>query len=263
VTATPERATIFIDADNTLWDTDSVFAQAQLALLAAVEGRLARRTLGEDRLAFIRAIDQALAQRHHAGLRYPPRLLVRGAELALCGASAEDAARGAWRGNHSYQIAEDAAGEIETEFFAALGSAPALRPGVAEGLQALEAAGYLLLVVTEGAKPKVERNAERLGLRGHFDRIVEGPKAPALYRRVLTLTGAPSRAFMVGDQLDRDIVPARTAGLQTIYFPGGFTPVWAPSAETVLPDYIIESFAEVPAIIEAELAGNLCSFAAD
>jgi hypothetical protein len=29
---------------------------------------------------------------------------------------------------------------------------------------------------------------------------------------------------MIGDQLDRDIGPAKEAGLRTIYFPGGFAP---------------------------------------
>lgn len=254
MSATPERATLFIDADNTLWDTDAVFAEAQLALLAATEERLSRLADADDRLGFVRAVDQALAQRHHAGLRYPPRLLVRALELALSGASADDAARNAWRGGHPYAISDDASGEIEAAFFAALATAPAIRPGVLEGLRALEAAGYLLLVVTEGARPKVERNAERLGLRSFFDRIVEGPKAPTLYRRVMSLTGAPKRAFMVGDQLDRDIVPARAAGLRTIYFPGGFRPSWAPNAEAVRPDYVIRSFAEVPDIVESELA---------
>lgn len=251
-------ATLFIDADNTLWDTDAVFARAQLGMLDNVVSALGISVPPSDALAFIRAVDQALAQRHHAGLRYPPRLLVRGVELALRGASGVEAARSVWRGGQSYQIAEDVAGTIEAEFFSALSTAPMARTGVEEGLQALRAAGHLLMVVTEGAKLKVERNAERLGLRDFFDRIVEGPKAPALYRRVLSLTGAHNRAFMIGDQLDRDVVPARAAGLRTIYFPGGFMPVWAPDADTVLPDYIISSFAEVPAIIEAEIADRGC-----
>ena len=54
---------------------------------------------------------------------------------------------------------------------------------------------------------------------------------------------------MVGDQLERDIRPAKEAGLRTIYFPGGFKPKWEASSNNVHPDYQISSFAEVPAIV--------------
>jgi len=67
---------VFIDADNTLWDTDGVFADAQLALLKELEDHLGVQFPEPDRLAFVRAIDQGLAERHHEGLRYPPRFLI-------------------------------------------------------------------------------------------------------------------------------------------------------------------------------------------
>lgn len=63
------------------------------------------------------------------------------------------------------------------------------------------------------------------------------------------LTDAPDNAFMVGDQLDRDIAPAKAAGVNTIYFPGGFQPRWAPDLQSIRPDHVIASFAEVPNIV--------------
>ena len=89
---------VFVDADNTLWDTNGVYGQAQLALLAAVETRVDQRAPAKDRLAWLRGIDQALAERHHAGLRYPPRLLAKATALALSGHDAVTAARLAWSG---------------------------------------------------------------------------------------------------------------------------------------------------------------------
>ena len=245
-------ATLFVDADNTLWDTDAVFAHAQLALLGDVVSALGTSVPAGDALAFIRAVDQALAERHHAGLRYPPRLLIRATELALTGTPADAAARTAWKGNSQYHIDDDAAGAIEQSFFAALAIPPEPRPGVVEGLERLHAEDCLLLVISEGAKAKIDRNAERLGIARFFDRVLEAPKSPEIYRRVLRLTGAPSRAYMVGDQLDRDIAPAKIAGIGTIYFPGGFQPRWSPAVEKVGPDHIIASFAEVPDIVLAE-----------
>jgi putative hydrolase of the HAD superfamily len=242
-------ATLFVDADNTLWDTDAVFARAQLQLLYEVASALNEAISVDDPLAFVRSVDQALAERHHAGLRYPPLLLIRAVELALSGAPTDRAARSAWKGQPSYRLSADAAALIEQRFFAAVARSPDLRPGVAEGLDRLRAAGCLLLVISEGAKLRVERTIERLGLAGLFDRVIEAPKAPELYQRVVSLTGARDRTFMVGDQLDRDIVPARAAGITTIYFPGGFQPRWSPAIETARPDHVVASFAEVADII--------------
>jgi putative hydrolase of the HAD superfamily len=235
------------DADNTLWDTDAVFADAQLAMLREVESALGRRSPGEA-LAFVRAIDQALAEKHHAGLRYPPRLLAQAVGLALDGTGTEKSARLALVGQTA-AFAEEDAKAIEKRFVHAISRTPQLREGVVAGLDALRAAGCLILILTEGSARRIRGTAEDAGLIGHFDRIIEAPKHPRFYERVLRLTGTPRRAFMVGDQLDRDIAPASAAGLTTIYYPGGFTPRWAPSEEAVRPDFRIQSFEEVPRIV--------------
>jgi putative hydrolase of the HAD superfamily len=242
-------ATLFIDADNTLWDTDRVFADAQLQLLERIERAVKKRTRAPNRLAFVRGVDQALAERHHDGLRYPPRLLARALAEALGGLRAERAARRALTGGSAAALAAEDAIDAEQDFFADLANGPDLRAGVIEALEALKEAGHRLFVITEGSRLKAEQSLQRLGLMAFFDRLIEGKKRPELYRRILKLAGSPATAFMIGDQLDRDIEPARAAGLQTIYFPGGFAPKWTPDENTVRPDYRITSFAEVPAIV--------------
>lgn len=243
-------ATIFVDADNTLWDTDGVFARAQLDLLDKIEAA-AGRSAPAERLAFIRRFDQGLAQQHHKRLRYPPRLLVQATALGLGGAPSDKAVRAALLGG-AHPVPEQQALSFERDFLEAIGRTPPLRPGVIEGLDALRAAGCLVLVLTEGSLERVRRTAEVAGLTGHFDRIIESPKQPSLYARIRRLTGAPERAYMIGDQLDRDIAPAKAAGLTTIYFPGGFQPRWTPREEEIGPDFRIDSFAQVPVIVLGE-----------
>jgi putative hydrolase of the HAD superfamily len=253
VTRLEVRTPVFIDADNTLWDTNAVFADAQRAVLADVAHALGIALDASHDLDFIRAIDQAIASRHHAGLRYPVSLLIRGLELALDGASPEIAARTAWSGGRNYRIDSESVGEIESRYFEKLSALPALRGGVIEGLDWLRARGCLLYVVTEGAKPTVQRTADRLGLADYFDRVIAAPKTAELYQRVLRLAGAPRLAFMIGDQLDRDIAPANAAGLRTIYFPGGFQPKWLPGVEDAKPAYVVSSFSDVPEVLEREI----------
>lgn len=246
--------TVFVDADNTLWDTDAVFAEAQLHLLASIERATGISTLAADRLAFIRELDQHLASRHHQGLRYPPRLLARATAFALMGISAPRAAKSAWLGELKSALGEGAELGLEQDFVAWISRPAKLRPGVMEGLDGLLAAGLTVLIVTEGAEAKVAATAERLGLNGHFTRIIEGKKRPELYQRVIRLAKSSEGGFMVGDQLDRDIAPAKEAGLTTIYFPGGFQPRWVPEEAEVRPNFKIESFAEVPGIVTSCLA---------
>jgi putative hydrolase of the HAD superfamily len=242
-------ATVFIDADNTLWDTDSIFAEAQLKLLGRVEAAAGVATDAQDRLTYVRDIDQAIAERHHARLRYPPKLLVRGLEAALSGLQADRAARTAWRGSRLAALPDSIVAQIEEDFFAELSRVPEVRPGVYEGLSALRRANTVVLVVTEGPRLKVEKTASLLGLDNLVSRIIEGPKRPELYRRVLRLAGTPQRAFVIGDQLDRDTAPAKAAGLKTIYFPGKFRPRWTPEEALIQPDYTISNFLEVPSIV--------------
>ena len=252
MTAAIRGPVIFVDADNTLWDTDGVYAEAQLQLLEDVQCSVRRSvTGGVDPLGFLRSLDQAIAAKHQDGLRYPPAILVAALVLAFEGVAPVKAAREALRGGKRVKLPQLAIEAIVDRFFRSLARPPALREGVQEGLVKLRDKSTPVLIVTEGVAPKVEATAERLNLSGLFDRVLEGRKRPEFYRRILKLVGSPSNSFMVGDQLDRDIVPAKAAGLSTIYFPGGFNPGWQIAEVTANPDHKIASFAEVPALVLA------------
>jgi len=246
-----DPATVLVDADNTLWNTDGVFAAAQLGILKDVRSQLGVETPEPAPLAFVREVDQAIAERHHDGLRYPPVLLVRGLEKALSGTAPDAAARASLRGRHAYRISAADAEAIAVRFQSALAATPALRPGVREGLAAMHVDGTRLLVVSEASKGRVEATATAHGILGFFERVLEGRKSVALYRRVLALTRAGRRVYMVGDQMNRDIEPASAAGLETIYFPGGFQPRWDRGDASVEPDHVITDFSEVVEIVGA------------
>jgi putative hydrolase of the HAD superfamily len=244
------KTVVFIDADNTLWDTNRVYADAQLALLADVEIATGFRAPEIDKLDWLRAIDQFLAEKHHAGLRYPPRLLAKAVALALKGQDPATAARFAWSGGQSeVQLDEDSARKIEEEFLKLLKALPPLREGVAEGLRLLHTYGFHILVLTEGNRERVVSLLEHFHLGKLVARVMEVKKERQLFDRVLALAHHPSAAFMVGDQLDRDIAPAKAAGLKTIYFPGQFRPKWQPLEDDIQPDYRVENFNKAAQLI--------------
>jgi putative hydrolase of the HAD superfamily len=82
---------------------------------------------------------------------------------------------------------------------------------------------------------------------------MEARKNQGLYERLLKVFHPSNKGFMIGDQLERDIRPAKTAGLSTIFFPSNFRPKWDIDEKGVLPDRQIATFAEVPAIIDVVL----------
>ena len=56
--------------------------------------------------------------------------------------------------------------------------------------------------------------------------------------------------MFVGDRLDNDIRPARTAGLRTIWLLRGEAPPSPAASQLAEPDGVIRSLAELPAALE-------------
>ncbi len=253
--------TVFVDADNTLWDTDKVFAEAQLNLLGHVESATFQKATTNDRLTFVRELDQLIAEKHHSRLRYPPRLLVRAIALALAGIAPEAAAKAVWANVSKNSTVPKVihAEEIERQFFSDLKKLPELRNGVLKGLPTLAILGCRIVVFTEGDREKCDMILRHYDLRQYVDQIFEGPKHVDTFRRLARLRASGLPAIVVGDQLDRDIAPAEQAGFVTVYFPGGFRPKWQAGHAKVEPDYGIESFEQVAEVVRQVTLKNTSS----
>jgi putative hydrolase of the HAD superfamily len=104
-------------------------------------------------------------------------------------------------------------------------------------------------VLTEGSLARAQATAAALAIDSYLERIVEVKKERPTLVRMHKALGAPVHVFMVGDQLERDIRPARQAGFTTVFFPGAFRPRWEDTSEDVVPDYVIDTFADVPRIV--------------
>lgn len=235
------------DADNTLWDTDTVFAQGQLRLLEAIESVMRARADCSDRLSFVRAIDQQLAVLHDYQLSYPPRLLVVALMEALIGASPERAAslaleRGASH-NHCEvsKLTESFANYIKDQI-------PALRVGVSVALPRLMNLGARVVVATEGDSKRCRVVLGHYHLTSYVRDVFAARKTSQFYDEIANLNRDCSKRFLVGDQLDRDIALGKTAGFSTIYFPGPFRPTWE-AATDIESDFTISSYEDIPRLV--------------
>ncbi len=238
-----QQTVVLVDADNTLWDTDTVFQEAQLLLLTRVEEETGAACRAVDRLAFVRSYDQALAQRHHLHLRYPPQLLVRSVEAGLAGIKPEAASREAISGRIPAASPLDQVGvdAIVSDYVQALSRAPQLLPTVAEGVSVATHAGLSLYVMTEGRIEKQKRILELHGLLASFEGVWELTKERSQFDRVVSRF-AGSRVIVVGDQPDRDIFPAKAAGCSTVLIPSRFKPAWQTQRDQEEADHVAVNF---------------------
>jgi len=236
------------DADNTLWDTNAAYAQAQLALLSDVEELVGARTVEADRLSFLRRIDEKIAAGHARRWKYPPRLLVDELAQALL-RSGETRRRGS-RTSTSKSEADGRAVKIASEFLSRVAEQwPALRPGVKCCLQDLKSVGARVVVATEEDAERCQSILEHYRLRDYIEEIASGNKSVSFFRDIGNrFGGAKQLCFSVGDQLDRDVAPAKLAGFVTILFPGGFRPTIR-QHEDVEPDFVVHSYSEVVRIV--------------
>jgi len=238
-----ESPVVLVDADNTLWDTDAVFREAQLLVLSRVEMAAGKTCAAVDRLGFVRSYDQALAEKHHLHLRYPAQLLIRSVEAGLAGITPEIASRDAIAGRPLSIIPLDqtVVDAILSDYMNALARTPQLLNGVAEGVRAAKTAGLRLFVMTEGRIEKQKRILELHGLLGSFEGVWEMTKERSQFDRMVSRF-AGSRVIVVGDQLDRDIVPAKAAGCSTVLVPSRFVPAWQSTNTQGVADHIAADF---------------------
>jgi len=238
-----QQTVVLVDADNTLWDTDAVFQEAQLLLLTRVEEEAGAACRAVDRLEFVRSYDQALALRHHLHLRYPPQLLARSVEAGLSGVDPEAAAREAISGRLPAAGLLDQAGvdAIVTDYAQALSRTPLLLPTVAEGVSVARRAGLRLYVMTEGRVEMQKRILELHGLLASFDGVWELTKELSQFGRVVSrFVGC--RIVVIGDQPDRDILPAKAAGCSTVLIPSRFKPSWQTHKDQEQADHLALDF---------------------
>ena len=243
------RPHLFTDADNTLWDTNGIFVEAQLGMLRELEMAAGLSAPdAEDRgLEFLRRVDQNIAASHPERLRYPPVLLARGLLFALAGDSAEQAADRATR----EQVAIPGGGKAVQRFIERLRAVPGLRAGVRNGLTVIATAGVPITVVTEERLERCQQLLEAHSLSAFVQEVISIHKTVEAFRRLRREAGG-GLALMIGDQLDRDIRCAGDAGFETFFFPSGFVPYWNRDLAHV-PDHEIAQFDEVvPFILRDE-----------
>jgi len=118
-------------------------------------------------------------------------------------------------------------------------------------------------VVIAGNQPAQARDAiEAMGLGADAILIsaelgVEKP-SPAFFDKVSEAAGAgPNEILYVGDRIDNDVLPARSAGMRAVLIrrgPWGYLHAEWPQAANV--DAVVDSLSEIPALVDQLASGG-------
>jgi putative hydrolase of the HAD superfamily len=249
------RPLLVTDADNTLWQTDEVFATAQLDLLQNVEEHYGLSVNAKDRLQFVREIDQALALRHPKRLMYPANLLVQTIVSIMEIGEVDSAINQVLQRERSDPKAESIANTFTKRV---LNEIPRLRDGVATSVLRLAESRIRIVVFTEGNLSRCERLLEEHRLSHYLSEVISGEKTAESYAVLRRRYQGPDQPLMVGDQIDRDIELSKIAGFRTVHFPGGFNPVWTLN-RPLIPDFVITNYEQVLTIMGVGVASASAS----
>ncbi|MBI1327526.1 MAG: HAD hydrolase-like protein [Alphaproteobacteria bacterium] len=254
----------FIDLDNLIIDTNKLFEDAHLEILNDVEKLYNVKGLEsrEERLRFVRDLDEAIIQHKNGAKAYDAKLLVRAVALhagalrnerdvALASALDENVAE-------PWGLPATAVETIADKFnrYAFVDGIPELLPGVKEALERLHHDSDALVLITENKDTeRCRRILEHYGLTHYFaERLLVGKKTTETYVELAKRYPAAPRFphIMMGDQLDSDIAYAQQAGFITIFVPGGFRPNYEKAySRLIKPDYQVATLLEAADIVRA------------
>ena len=126
-------------------------------------------------------------------------------------------------------------------------------PHVVETLIKLREDGCRLAICTNKPPKPTEAILTKLDLKKHFDVILDAdalperkPRPEPLWEAVRRMGGVNESAVMVGDS-ETDAQTARAAGIPVVLLSYGYTHI---PYEELKPDALIDSFADLPDIIE-------------
>jgi putative hydrolase of the HAD superfamily len=128
-----------------------------------------------------------------------------------------------------------------------------LLDGVGDAVDALALAGYRLVLITKGDLFHQEQKLAASGLGERFDHVeIVSEKDERTYRRLMDRLGvAPARFCMVGNSLRSDVVPVLALGGRAVHVPYAITWVHEEAAhDGGVPT--LASLAELPAWLAAQ-----------
>lgn len=247
------------DADNTLWDTNAVFTEAQKSILRSLKEAGTRVDPDQD-FGRLREIDDLLIK-HFGKREYKIEYLSLCLKRLFNGEPIENI------GQLEKIIANSEPGEealaktASSKFGTLLTRIPDLLPDVLESLASIREAGRTIMILySEGKEERLRSICGHYEMEKYFHEIIFGDKsdrdwfnvkqkAIKLFEAIWPNEKREPLLYVIGDLLERDIKPGNLIGAKTIYKPGGYKPGERPKSREDMPTVTVSSMKEVVALL--------------
>jgi len=257
------NAVLIFDADNTLWDSNTIFVSAQMALLKQLT-KVGLITKPDSEYNLLRTLDREFINKtgnFEYDFKYLALALVYYYSNSITTTEAVQFAI-SQNGYYDHQQAITVE-ESHHAYLEALKVIPSLYPeteAVLRSINALKLSGYPVVraICSEGNPIRLEKTlqAHQIREQKYFDEIIMSRKSKESLQRAkeVALTHLPEQAsdaliIMIGDSLQRDIKPSNQLGFITIYKPAAFLGEETPRELDERPCYVIRTLGELPMIL--------------
>lgn len=226
---------VIFDGDDTLWSSEPLYddARSQARFIVSKSGLDGAQWEERERIVDV----QNVAKFSYSTERFPSSCVQAYEELCQSSGRA---------------IEQPVAERILRTARSVFERDPPLVPGARETLALLRSQGARLALLTKGDHELQLRRVERSGLREFFHVIRIVPeKSPEIIREVVAALGVDAgSAWMVGNSMRSDVVPAMNAGIRAVRIPAH---VWEHERthDHLIPDGVITTshLVDVPALI--------------
>jgi FMN phosphatase YigB (HAD superfamily) len=247
---------LIVDGDNTLWDTNVIFENAQLNMLR----NLNKENLNidpETEISRLREFDDVLV-RHYNKHEYDFSVLALSLYSFYKGLERDEAIRRACEAFEKKLDIErmDFAIKCGNKFKEELRKFPPLFKDAKETLETLKQHDCVIILSSEGDKERVRRILRYYSMESYFDHVLNGRKSVEQFKEARKIgiqiwrmkhleDKKIPKIMVVGDLLDRDIQFGNLIGAITVYKPGGYKGHQTPRNENEKPNYQIKEMHEV------------------
>ena len=250
---------IIFDGDNTLWDTNAVFTEAQLAILEELR-RFGVNIVPKDEFDKLRLIDDMLIkkyQKHEYNFRVLCFALYLHYKNKLSEEEAMQMAYDIFEKNMKYE-GLDIADKCYDVFNKKLKQIPSLFDNVKKTLKYLKAVKCVLILSSEGKKYRIMKILDEYDLKQFFVHISTEEKSIETFKKIISKISkyqetCSKKVFVVGDILEREIFMGNKIGAITIYKPSYYKPNQKPKNKMEIPNYKIKEIGDIKNIVKSLL----------
>jgi len=250
---------VIFDGDNTLWNTNAVFTEAQLGILEELRS-FGFNIVPKDEFDKLRLIDDMLIKKYKKH-EYNFRVLCFALYLVYKNKLSEEEAM-----QMAYDIFDknikyedlDLAEKCYDVFKNKLKQIPSLFNNVKKTLKYLNDLKCVLILSSEGKKDRIMKILDEYDMEQFFVHVSTEEKSIETFKKIISKMSkyqgtCSKKVFVVGDILEREIFIGNKIGAITIYKPSYYKPNQKPKNKMEIPHYKIKELSEIKNIIKSLL----------